>query len=483
MHPMKFSSHILLAFLGIATILTLGACKRGTSEGNSETIHIAIGVQDSTISCASGGILVRELGLLDKYLPKTGRYANVHYEVEWKSFTSGPPITTDMVAGKIDFGLMGDFPSVANADAFKTAGKRSIYTAIISGSVDGGGNAVLVPADSPAETLSDLKGKQISVPFGSSAHGTLLRAIRDLGWDPEKDVTLVSQSPEVGGSALRGHKIDAHADFVPYTELFPFRKYARKIYDGSTAHVPTSVGVVVRGEYADRYPEILVAYLRATIEADRLFTEEPEKYSELVQKVSGVDAEVVYMFQGPAGIQTRDYSIKPEYRKGLEVAVSTFKMLKKEMNADIGDFVQDRFIRQAAKESGLDYDARLANYAPLPIAEHDAVTGRPITDAKLAAQIWVKDEPKVRAYASIATASAALSELATTGKTERAVYVHDRNSGLKLLADFAYFVRSEAEVSAFLLKKDAEAWSRAHGGSSVLHWGDLRSKSLQAVAK
>ncbi|WP_394844253.1 HEAT repeat domain-containing protein [Pendulispora brunnea] len=457
-----------LGLLLVLVLFVLGGCKRSEGEKPQEVIRISFGVQDSTISCATGGILVRELGLLDKYLPKTGRYANAKYEVEWKSFTSGPPITTDMVAGKIDIGLLGDFPSVANADAFRKLGKHSYYTAIIAGSVDGNGNAVLVPSDSPVTSLSELKGKQISVPFGSSAHGTLVRAIRDLGWDPDKDVTLVSQAPEVGGTALRGHKIDAHADFVPYGELFQFRKYARKIYEGGTAHVPTSVGVVARDEFADRYPEVLVGYLRATLEADRLFTEEPEKYSELVQKVSGVDAEVVYMFQGPLGLQTRDYTLKPEYRKGLETAVATLALLKKDLNVDVNAFVVDRFIRQAAKESGLDYDARIRNYAPLPIAGVD------ITEPKLVAQIWVKDEPKVRAYATIGAALSALGELTAGGKSTRAFYVHDRNTGSKLFADFAYFVRSGSEIAAFLLKKDAETWSRGHGNAPVVSFDGLR---------
>ncbi len=59
-------------------------------------------------------------------------------------------------------------------------------------------------------------------------------------------MTLVSQSPEVGGSSLKANKIDAHADFVPFAELFPFRGFARKIYDGSGVKVPTAHGVLVR---------------------------------------------------------------------------------------------------------------------------------------------------------------------------------------------------------------------------------------------
>jgi NitT/TauT family transport system substrate-binding protein len=402
-------------------------------------IHVGVGTQDSTSNCAAGGTLVRELRLFEKYLPHTGKYANATYDVEWKNFTSGPPLTSDMLADKVDIGMMGDFPAVLNGIAFREKGKKSYYVATLSGSVRGGGNGIVVPGDSPARTLADLKGKTISVPFGSAAHGMLLRAIRDLGWDPERDVALVSQSPEVGGSSLQSHKVDAHADFVPFAELFPFRGYARKIYDGSTTNTPTSHGILVRGDFAEKYPEIVVAYLEAALDADRLFAQQPEKYSELTAKVSGVDAEVVYMFHGPLGIQTRDYTLKPEYRAGLKTAVGTLKLLKKtERDLDIESFVDDRFIRDAAANLGLDYDARLKSYAPLPLTATDATTHEPIVEPRLAAQVWVGGEDAVRSYASIRHALEALALIESGGKKARIVYVHDRTTGLKLLASTAW---------------------------------------------
>ena len=59
----------------------------------SETIRVAVGTQDTTINCAAGGLLIRELKLLQKYLPHDGKYKDVTYDVEWKNFTSGAPIT------------------------------------------------------------------------------------------------------------------------------------------------------------------------------------------------------------------------------------------------------------------------------------------------------------------------------------------------------------------------------------------------------
>ena len=57
--------------------------------------------------------------------------------------------------------------------------------------------SLLVPKDSPIQSIRDLKGKRISVPAASTAHAFLLRAIQDQGWDPEKDVSIVVQTPEI----------------------------------------------------------------------------------------------------------------------------------------------------------------------------------------------------------------------------------------------------------------------------------------------
>jgi NitT/TauT family transport system substrate-binding protein len=441
----------------------------GCRSAQKETVRIAIGTQNTTINCATGGLVIRELQLLEKYLPKEGKYDNVTFEIVWKDFTSGPPLTGEMVAGKLDIGQMADFPSALNGVAFRKQGQRSIYIATLSGSTIGGGNGIVVPSDSPAQSLKDLKGKQISVPFGSAAHGMLLRAVEGLGWDPEKDVSLVAQSPEVGGTSLQAHKIDAHADFVPFAELFPFRGFARKIYDGSTVNVPTSHGVLANAAYAEKYPEIIVAFLKASIEADRLFSAEPEKYSELIHKVAGIEAEVNYMFHGPLGVQTRDFTLKPEWKQGLATAIDTLRLLKRtEATLDVNEFVDDRYIRQAAKELGVDYDARLRNYDKLPLTGKDARTGEPLADPKLVAQIWISGEEKVRNYASSSSAFSALKSLEAEGKKARVVYVHDRNTGVKLFADKAFYVKSgdDVAISAFLLKEHADAWVKAHGGTT-----------------
>lgn len=435
-----------------------------------ETIRVAIGTQDTTINCATGGPLVRELSLLEKYLPRTGKYEHVRYDVKWENQPTGAQLNSKYLANQLDIVQMADFPSVLGATALAAAGDevRSLYIASLSGGIKGAGNAIVVPIDSKVQSLAELKGKKLSVPFGSTAHAMLIRALQDLGWDPNRDVEIVTQTPEVAGSALKAKQIDAHADFVPFGELFPFRGFARKIYDGSSTGVTTTHGVQVRSDYAKKYPEIVVAYLKATLEADRLYREKPEELSEQLAKWTGVDAEVYYAFHGPQGIQTRDYSLKPEYVGAIAKAQESLRVLKKvTKEIDVAQYVNDTFIRQAAQEFGYDYAARLADYRPQPFTDNALDTQAPVTDAHSAGQIWVRGEPKVRLYSTVVATFGAAKQLQAAGKELRVTFVHDRLSGNKLFADKVWYVQSKDGLSAFLLKDAALEYAEAHGGTVV----------------
>ena len=91
------------------------------AKAEAETIRVAIGTQDTTINCAAGGPLVRELKLLEKYLPKTGRYQNAKYDIQWENQPTGAQLNSKYLANQLDIVQMADFPSVIGATALKAA--------------------------------------------------------------------------------------------------------------------------------------------------------------------------------------------------------------------------------------------------------------------------------------------------------------------------------------------------------------------------
>ncbi|MGA7805851.1 ABC transporter substrate-binding protein, partial [Bradyrhizobium sp.] len=254
---------------------------------SAETVTIGIGTQDTTTNTVTAGTVIRQLHLLEKYLPTTGKYANIKFELDWQNFTSGPPVTNAMMADKLQFGMMGDYPLIVNGFTFENnPDSKSRLIAVAAYSLAGSGNGIVVHKDSPYYDLADLKGKVVSVPFGSAAHGMVLKAMQDRGYPPDF-FQLVNQSPEVGSTNLQEKKIDAHADFVPFAELLPFRGFARKIFDGVQTNLPTWHGVVVRTDFAEKYPEVVVAYIKAIIAANQWFRADPKAASEKIQEWTG----------------------------------------------------------------------------------------------------------------------------------------------------------------------------------------------------
>lgn len=161
----------------------------------AEKIEIAIGHQSMCTDTYTAGIVVKELGLLEKYLPTDGKYADAKYKVSWADYSSGGPITNQMMANKLNFGVMGDYPLIVNGAKFQeTDSLRTLYVAGTGYNLKGSGNAIVVPVDSDMYSITDLKGKEVSTPVGSAAWGMLLKAMQDNGI-PTGEYVLKTRAP------------------------------------------------------------------------------------------------------------------------------------------------------------------------------------------------------------------------------------------------------------------------------------------------
>ncbi len=150
---------------------------------------------------------------------------DVPYKIQWKSFTSGPPLLEALNAGAIDIGGVGNTPPL-----FAAAGKSKIE--VVSGATMGAkGDTIVVPKDSPIKSVADLKGKKVAVAEGSSANYNLLAQLGKAGLSYD-DIEVETLQPADALAAFTNKHVDAWAIWDPYTSQAELEANARVLVDG-----------------------------------------------------------------------------------------------------------------------------------------------------------------------------------------------------------------------------------------------------------
>lgn len=148
-------------------------------------------------------ILLKGKGTLEEKLKPLG------VTVKWAEFQFGPPLLEAVNARAIDIGSTGEAPPVFA----QVANPKLAYVANDAPSPKA--EALLVPADSPIRSLSELKGKKVAVAKGSNAHYLLVKALEKGGLS-YGDVTPVFLTPSDARAAFQTGAIDAWAVWDPY---------------------------------------------------------------------------------------------------------------------------------------------------------------------------------------------------------------------------------------------------------------------------
>lgn len=433
-------------------ILTAGIASF-TNVASAETIPIAVGHQSMCTDTYTAGIIIKELGLLEKYLPKDGKYADAEYDISWADYSSGGPITNQMLANKLNFGVMGDYPLIVNGAKFQeTDSLRTIYVAGTGYNLKGSGNAIVVPVDSDLYSIDQLKGKEVSTPVGSAAWGMLLKAMQDNNI-PSSEYVLKNQSPAVGAANIAAGKIDAHSDFCPWSEIMEFRGTGRKIYDGSETGVPYLHGVVVREDFAKEYPEVVQAFIKAVWEAGEWVRADPMGAVTKMEGWTGVEKEVLYLYFSEGGHLTFEPTLKQAWIDALKFNHGVLVKEKAIPPLDFDAWITEDYIRPAYAELGVDYEADKALMVD-PLA---ANKGLPM-------EIW-HPRDGISSYGDPAAFLTAVAEMMGTGTNLNSTYVYDIETGLKLFGKTAFWVKSGDKYATFLRKGEAETYATANAGA------------------
>lgn len=139
----------------------------------------------------------------------SGVLEGAHYKVDWKHFQSAAPVAEGLEAGALDLGFLGDSGFIflaAKGASVKLIGVSRQNPDTI---------ALLVPKDSPAKTIQDLKGKKVAYWPGAWSQQLTLRALEKAGL-PKDYVEFVKLMPIDAAAALPQGSIDAFPVWEPY---------------------------------------------------------------------------------------------------------------------------------------------------------------------------------------------------------------------------------------------------------------------------
>ncbi|MGW8327032.1 ABC transporter substrate-binding protein [Streptomyces sp. NPDC055897] len=441
--PSKRVAPLLALALTLPLATACGGSAGADSGDGAKTVTVTVGYQSKTINTVTAGTLLRSLGYFEQELGALGKRDGTTYKVTWQDYATGAPITAQMTAGKIDIGSMGDFPLLINAARGKELKQPTRLVSVTGYNLRGGLNTVVVKPGSPLKSLTDLRGKKVSTSIGSAADGTLARALKEAGIDPDKGVHKLNQQPSVGASALAAGSVDALSQFVAWPGQLAFTGQAEALYDGAELNLPTFHGVTVREKFATEHAGVLDAFLAAQRRATDRLRAQPVAAAESVAKETGLPAEVVYLYNGANGIATFDPALRPELIDALKKDVPVLKAEKLVDDVDVDAFVDSAPLRRAVR-------APACPQAPVAKPE-----------------LWLKGQETTRSFASP-------KELlkAVRGADVRAAYVPDAVTGTLWFADRAVWVADGADLRAFVTPAGAQSYVAQHAGARTVSYAD-----------
>lgn len=444
------------------------------------SVVINVGYQSKTINTVNAGTLLRDRGDFENALKALGATNGKKYRVVWQDFASGAPLTAQMIATHVDIGSMGDYPLLANGSKTKKYSDAATELIATTGyNLRGSLNQVVVQSDSTAHTLADLVGKKVSTSLGSAGDGMFSTALQHNGVDKNL-VHTVNQDPSVGASAIEGQQVDALAQFVPWPQLVIYRNQGRLLYDGGDNQVPTFHGVVVRRQFADSQPEVMAAFMRAMKTTTDYMIANPLKAALRVSALTGIEPEVVYLYNGPNGLVTFDMTLKGQFLGAFQ-KVKDFQVTRGAVNRDfdIPSFLNDTYLRQLV---GSDYERRRDDVTnPMALTGNDYLCRLPADDPTQASELWARGETRT---AIAATPACLLRRVASTPAV-RAAYVPDTLTAVRIFADHAVWLYDPIappnhRYKPFATAQGADVYRRGHPKADTVAYQDAVAKSLTA---
>ena len=279
---MTFARRILAL---LASVALLVACKKPAPPAEKP---VELRLDYATYNPSS--LVLRKFGWLDQDLKTDG------VSVRWV-FSAGSNKANELVSAKsIDFGsTAGSAALLARTNGVP---QKTIYVYSRPEWAQ-----LLVPANSPIQTIADLRGKKIAATRGTDPFTLTLRALRENGLT-SKDVELVALQHSDGYIAWQRGNVDAWAALDPFLASALLRDKARVLFRKVEFN---SFGVLnVREEFLNKYPHYVQRVIRAYERARLWILAHPDEAAAILAEAAKIDVEIA------KNQLTQRTSLKPE---------------------------------------------------------------------------------------------------------------------------------------------------------------------------
>ncbi|MCX6741000.1 MAG: ABC transporter substrate-binding protein [Candidatus Parcubacteria bacterium] len=175
---------------------------------------------------------------------------------DFKGFSAGGPLNEAALAGDVDVIFTADQPAAT------LLVKNSNW--VIIGRLMYNRVSLYVPPFSSINSVADLRGKMVAMPFGAAAQRMALKAEQDAGLNPQKDVNNINlgiyeQSDLVRDpKAVKWGKIDAMAGFDPTPAIFEEKGLVRNLQVGKVVSV-----IMMSKDFIDKNPAAPQEFMQA----------------------------------------------------------------------------------------------------------------------------------------------------------------------------------------------------------------------------
>ena len=267
---------------------------------------------------------------------------------DWRKFDSGASIVRALASGDVQIGNLGSSPLAVAASQ-----QVPIEVFLLASKL---GNSEALVVKKTITKPEDLIGKRIAVPFISTTHYSLLAALKHWGIKPGQVQILNLQPPAIIAAWQRG---DIDGAYVWAPAVNELEKDGTVLTDSSKVGewgAPTLDVWVVRKDFADTHPEVVKAFAKSAIDAQRGYIDNPDKWlaqPENISKLarlSGVpEADVPGLVKGNTYL-TAEQQAQELNGPVNKAIVDTAQFLKEQgkvpaVATDYSQYVTDRFVK------------------------------------------------------------------------------------------------------------------------------------------